>query len=77
MDLALSYSPSMQREHYQIVLASVWILAIAVAAIAIGVTSVSAFAAIAVIALGPPLVMQRLWREPAETMSESIRDARR
>ena len=67
----------MKREYYQLVLAIVWILTIGVAAIALDVTSASAFAVVAVTALVPPVVMQLLWRDPPESMSESIREARR
>ena len=66
----------MKREHYQAYVASIWVLAICVAAIVGGATSVPAFAVVALLALAPPLVMQRLWREPSQTLSESIRDAR-
>ena len=67
----------MKREHYQAVLAGVWISTIGLAGLVAGVTSVSAVAAVAVVALAPPLVMQLLWRDPPETLSESIRQARR
>jgi len=67
----------MQRDVHQTILASAWMLLICVAAGAAGVTSVPALAAIAVITLMPALVMRRLWRDPPQTMSEAIRDARR
>jgi hypothetical protein len=67
----------MPSELKQAILASVWVLLICVAAVAAGVTSAPAVAGVAVIALVPALVMRRLWRDPPETMSETIRDARR
>ena len=68
---------AMHLRRYQTVLAGIWILAISVAAIAAGVRSVSTFAFVAVVAVLPLVVMQLLWHDPPETMSESIHQARR
>ena len=67
----------MKREHYQLVIASVWVVTVLLAALAAGVTSLSGFGVVAVVGLVPPLVMQLTWRDPPETMSEIIRHARR
>lgn len=71
------YTSSMQREIYQAILVTVWVLIICVAALAAGVTSVPAITGVAVLAVMPALVMRQLWRDPPPTMSEAIRDARK
>ena len=67
----------MNVRQYQAVLSSMWVLTICAAAIVTGVASPWALAFVAVVALLPPVAMQLLWRDPPETMSESIRQARR
>ena len=67
----------MQREMYQVTIASVWVLLISVAAVASGVTSLWGLVSVTLIALMPVLVMRRFWRDPPQTMSEAIREARR
>jgi predicted phage tail protein len=67
----------MQRESYQVVLASIWVLAIGLSALAAGVASVPALVVVGIVALAPPVVMQLLWRDPPQTMTESIRQAKR
>jgi hypothetical protein len=71
------YTSSMQRETYQAILATAWVLIICVAALAAGVTSAPAITGVAALALVPALVMRQLWRDPPPTMSEAIRDARK
>jgi hypothetical protein len=50
-----------------------WVMAVSVAAIAIGITSVPNWIIVTSIALVPPLVA----RAPEQTIAESIHDARR
>ena len=54
-----------------------WIVAAGVLAYVSGPTSVAAWTVLAAVALTPPLVMLRLWRMPAQSMSESIREVLR
>ena len=54
-----------------------WVIAVCVAAIAIGFTSVPNWIVVTCIALGPPLVARSFWRAPEQTIAESIHDARR
>ena len=54
-----------------------WVIAVCVAAIAIGITSVSTWIVVTSIALVPPVVARSFWRAPERTIAESIHDARR
>jgi hypothetical protein len=54
-----------------------WVIAVCLAAIAIGVTSVPNWIVVAFVAIVPPLVGRHFWRAPEQTMSESINDALR
>ena len=53
-----------------------WSVAVLLAAIAIGITSVTNWIIVACIAVVPPLVVRSLWRAPEQTLSESIHEAR-
>ena len=54
-----------------------WSIAVLLAAIAIGITSVQNWVVVACVAVVPPLVVRRFWRAPEQTISESINEARR
>lgn len=54
-----------------------WSIAVFLAAIAIGITSVTNWVVVAFIAVVPPLVVRSYWRAPEQTISESINEARR
>jgi hypothetical protein len=72
----LSYAWRMTLQTIKMIVSGVWMLTALVIAI---VTNVSWFAGIAIAALGvlPPLVLLLWWNEPAQTMSESIRQAQK
>ena len=53
-----------------------WAGAICLAALALNVTSVPWWMAVACIAIGPPVVAGIFWRAPEQTLSETIHDAR-
>lgn len=53
-----------------------WLLAMFVVSVAADVTSGSGWAVLAGFALLPPLVMLRWWKDPPQTLSESINKAR-
>lgn len=53
-----------------------WSVAVLLAAVAIGISSVSNWIIVACIAAVPPLVVRSLWRAPEQTLSESIHKAR-
>jgi membrane protein implicated in regulation of membrane protease activity len=54
-----------------------WVIAVCLAAIAIGIPSVPQWVVVALLAVVPPLVARRFWRAPEQTISESIHNARR
>ena len=54
-----------------------WSIAVVLAAIAIGITSVLNWIVVACLAVAPPLVVRSFWRAPEQTISESINEARR
>ena len=54
-----------------------WATMVCLAALAIGITSISNWVVVVCLALVPPLVARMFWRTPEETISESIRDAQR
>ena len=64
-------------KNYKTVLFIAWSIAVFLAAIAIGITSVPNWIVVAGLAVVPPLVVRRLWRAPEQTISESIHEARR
>jgi hypothetical protein len=71
---SLSYASGMTLQNIKMIVSGVWMLTALVIAI---VADVSWLAGIAIAALGvlPPLALLLWWNEPAQTMSESIRQA--
>jgi len=54
-----------------------WAIVVCLAALASGIHTVPNWIAVACLAVVPPLVARSFWRDPDQTISESIRDARR
>lgn len=54
-----------------------WAILVCLAALALGIHSVSNWIVVVSLAVVPPLVARSFWRVPDQTISESIRDARR
>jgi hypothetical protein len=71
------YTGSMASETLKPLLLVAWLIAVSVAAIAIGVTSVPNWIVVACAVIVPSLVVRQLWRAPEQTISESIHEARR
>jgi hypothetical protein len=67
----------MELQRYSGVLFTTWVLAVCVIGLVVGVTSTLALVTLAAVALMPPLLMRRLLKAPDQSMSESIRAARR
>jgi len=67
----------MQLKYRKIACAAVWILAMGVVGVAGHVTSLFSWTVLACVALLPPMVMLRLWKDPVPSMSESIQKALR
>jgi hypothetical protein len=55
---------------------AVWILTLVVVGLAVGITSLSGWLTLAGLALISLVILQRLWRVPEQTLSESINKAR-
>jgi hypothetical protein len=64
----------MKPEHMKRAVLGVWALAWSVVALSINAISARGWIFLACAAVVPPLLLLRLWRPPAQTMSESIRD---
>ena len=58
-------------------IAAVWILTLVLVGLAVGITSMSGWLTLAGLALISLVILQRLWRAPEQTLSESINKARR
>ena len=54
-----------------------WAVAVCLAAIAIGITSIPYWMVVACVAVVPPVVARTFWHAPERTISETINDARR
>jgi hypothetical protein len=66
----------MQLQRIKMIAAAGWVLAVTTIGLTVGVPGVGAVA-VAALAFLPPLALLVLWKEPAQTMSESISQARR
>jgi hypothetical protein len=75
--VAGGYTRLMVSENTKTLLFVAWVIAVGLAAIAIGITSVPNWIVVACVAVGPPLVVRSFWRAPEQTISESIHAARR
>jgi hypothetical protein len=67
----------MQLAHMKATFAVVWISALCAAGVLAGVTSLSSWAVLAVCAVLPPLAVMLFWKEPPQSLSESIQKALR
>jgi hypothetical protein len=67
----------MSSENIKTLVYVAWAIGVCVAAIASGITSVPNWIAVTCAAIVPPAVVRHFWRTPEQTISESIRDARR
>ncbi len=71
------YSDDMKREHTKTVVVGAWVLAWTVMALSANVSSASGWILVVGPGLLPPLMLLWLWRPPAQTISESIREVLR
>jgi uncharacterized membrane protein YhdT len=67
----------MVSENTKTLLFVAWVIVVCVAALALGIASVPNWMVVACVAVVPPLVARSFWHAPEQTISESIRDARR
>jgi uncharacterized membrane protein YhdT len=64
-------------ENTKMLLLGGWAIAVFLAAIAMGITSVPYWMVVVCVAVVPPVVARKFWHSPEQTISESINDARR
>jgi hypothetical protein len=72
-----AYTGNMHRVLIKAVIAMLWVLAVTIAGIVGNVNSLVLWTVLAAVALLPPVVMMRWWREPRQSMSQSIQEALR
>jgi hypothetical protein len=71
------YTGTMQSELTKTAIACAWIVGLGAAALILAPESASSWTMLVAVGVLPPVVMLRLWNAPAQTMSESIREALR
>lgn len=64
----------MQTDLVKAALMAAWVVAVGALGYMTGTTSFAVWTLLAVASLVPPVLMVRLWRPPAPSMSEAIRD---
>jgi len=67
----------MELERMKQFVSGVWIVVVGILGLVISVGTVPGWLLLAAIAFGPPVIIALLWNRPAQTISESIRHARR
>jgi hypothetical protein len=75
--VANGYTRLMFSETTKTLLLFAWAIAVFLAAMAMGITSIANWVVVAFVAVVPPLVVRGFWRAPEQTISESINEARR
>jgi hypothetical protein len=71
------YADDVTLQNMKTTIAVAWTLSVCVVALTANVTSVSAWTVLIALGVLPPVALLRLWNAPAQTMSESISEARR
>jgi hypothetical protein len=69
-----TYTFNMQLKYTKVTLACAWMFAISGAGLVANVNSLPNWTVLVGLAILPPLAMMRWWKEPAQTMSESIHE---
>jgi Cu/Ag efflux pump CusA len=64
----------MQDKHMKTAVIGTWVLACGVIGLLLSVSSATGWILLIGSTVVPPLVLLQMWRPPAQTMSESIRD---
>ncbi len=68
---------TMQTDLVKAALMMAWVAAVGALGYVSGTTSLAGWSLLAVVSLGPPALMARLWSAPSPSMSETIRDVLR
>lgn len=64
----------MQLEHAKTAITGGWVLSVGAITVSLNVDSAAGGILLAAVGLVPPLMLLPMWRQPAPTMSESIRE---
>lgn len=67
----------MRPEHLKIAIAGAWLLGLAALAFLVNLSSIGGWTLLLGLGLLPPFILMRMWRQPAQTMSERIREGLR
>ena len=67
----------MRLKYMKAIIAAVWVLAVCAAGLAGHVTVSSSWTVLVLCAVVPPLIMVRYWKQPPQSMSESIHEVLR
>ena len=67
----------MQPQHIKIAIVAAWLFGLGALASWVNLSSITGWTLLLAMALLPPFILLRLWRQPAQTMSQSIRDVLR
>lgn len=73
----ISYAEIMSIEHVKAALMVLWVVTVAFVGYVGGTTSVTGWTMLGAVALTAPLITMRLWRVPAQSMSQSIQEVLR
>jgi hypothetical protein len=64
----------MELEHKKAAVVGGWVLGLGAIALSLNVSSLTGWLVIIALGVLPSLVLLRMWHQPVQTMSESIRD---
>jgi len=67
----------MQPQHMKIAIVAAWLLGLGALAFWVNLSSITGWTLLLALALLPPLILMRLWRDPVQTMSQRIREGLR
>jgi hypothetical protein len=65
----------MQLDSIKALIVGGWVLGLGAIALSVNLTSVTGWSVLVGLGLLPPVIMLRMWRQPEQTTSESIREA--
>ena len=65
----------MKPESIKALIVAGWVLGLGAIALSLNLTSVAGWTVLLGLGLLPPVILLRLWRQPEQTTSESIREA--
>jgi len=69
------YASHMKLESIQALIIGGWLLGLGVIGLSVNLTSAVGWSLLVGLGLLPPLIMLRMWKQPEQSISESIREA--